>query len=365
MSDIRIVNCHIHLFTNRHVPAHYPHPALAALRGAPWAIRAIAGAARIAGQDRAAETLDRLYRFQQESEHDTQAAILNRVIRQYPARTRFVVLPLDMTRSEHGRVEADLPEQHDELAALVREARHRDRLIPFAAIDPRREDAAAEVERCVGLGFRGLKLYPRLGFPPDHPTLTERIYPMLQERGLPVMSHCSRGGAKGRGLSNETADAFSAPRAYRDVLKRFPTLRICLAHFGGQVDWRAYVDDGVDPDDPDPGARNWMLAIREMIEGETYPNLWTDISYTLFQFESFIPFLALFLQDARLSERVLFGSDYYMTRQEALSERAVCFRLRRALGEDMFRRIAERNPGVWLGEPVEPAGTLDRRGAIG
>ena len=39
-----------------------------------------------------------------------------------------------------------------------------------------------------------------------------------------------------------------------------------------------------------------------------------------------------------------------MTRQEKLSEKAVCIRLRNALGEEVFRQIAEENPAKWLGE---------------
>ena len=93
--------------------------------------------------------------------------------------------------------------------------------------------------------------------------------------------------------------------------------------------------------------------IRRMIGSGDWPGLWTDISYTLFQFDDYIPFLRLFLLDdgpADCGARVLFGSDFYMTRQEELSEKAVCFRLRNALGEEVFRQIAETNPRVWLGE---------------
>ena len=60
----------------------------------------------------------------------------------------------------------------------------------------------------------------------------------------------------------------------------------------------------------------------------------------------------------RLRARTLFGSDWYMTRKEALSEREVSIRLRVALGP-VFERIAVENPRAWLG----PA--LDASGAIG
>ena len=92
-----------------------------------------------------------------------------------------------------------------------------------------------------------------------------------------------------------------------------------------------------------------------MIGCGDWPGLWTDISYTLFHFDDNLPFLKLFLEGdgaaaERLRSRVLFGSDFYMTRRERLSERAVCFRLRTALGEEMFQQMAETNPAVWLGE---------------
>ena len=133
-------------------------------------------------------------------------------------------------------------------------------------------------------------------------------------------------------------------------MRAFPDLRVNLAHFGGTHDWQAYTQEGLYPGDPAAGAANWQSMIRHMITSGDWPNLWTDISYTLFRFDDFVPFLRVFLQDARLARRVLFGSDFYMTRQEALSERAVCFRLRVALGEDLFRQIAETNPEIWLGE---------------
>ena len=146
------------------------------------------------------------------------------------------------------------------------------------------------------------------------------------------------------------ADLFTRPDAFVPVMRAFPKLRICLAHFGGQADWRAYAQ-GQAP----LGDENWQVRIRRMIGSGEWPNLWTDISYTLFYFDDYIPFLRLFLtgdepHHDRLRKRVLFGSDYYMTRQEKLSEREICFRLRNALGEEVFRQIAEVNPAIWLGE---------------
>ncbi len=356
MSDFQITNCHTHLFHGQHVPEDYPYPALKPFKRMPWIIKVLAFGARMIGQHPVADKLDRLYRFQKETAADSQRSILDNMRRHYPDSTRFVVLPMELSAFGFGAPAVSLRAQHDELAELARNPEVGRSVIPFATIDPRADPQATELWRAIDtLGFRGVKIYPRLGFAPDDPVLMERVYPKMERNGLPLMTHCSRGGVQGRDLSDHWADRYTEPEAYIPVMRAFPGLRICLAHFGGQRDWEAYVNpERNDPLD-DAYSRNWQVAIRRMIGSGDYPGLWTDISYTLFQFEDFVPFLRIFLmgedeEGARLRSRVLFGSDYYMTRQEKLSERSVCFRLRNALGEEVFRQIAEENPARWLGE---------------
>ncbi len=356
MSDIRITNCHIHLFYEGHVPDDYPYAWLKPFKRIPGLVRLLAWGMRLIGQHGIAEKLDRLYKFQKESQAGSQRAILDNIRRHYPSSTRFVVLPMELSAFGYSPPRIPLSQQHDELAALTREPDIGRYIIPFATIDPRADPQARELWRAVDeLGFRGVKIYPRLGFAPEDPCLMEHVYPRMADKGIPLMTHCSRGGVQGRELSDHRADLYTEPDAYLNVLRAHPDLRICLAHFGGQRDWQAYVN----PDRDDPLApeyrRNWQTRIRALIGSGEYPGLWTDISYTLFQFEDYIPFLRLFLMSEdeageRLRARTLFGSDFYMTRQEALSERAVCFRLRNALGEEVFRQIAEENPARWLGE---------------
>lgn len=357
---IEIVNCHIHLFTDRHVPVNYPHWSLRPVKRFPWLAVPIAWLLAFLGLQTAAEKVTRLRRFQKETQSGTQREILDNVRRHYPSNTRFVVLPMDLSQIGHRPPPVSLREQHDDLARLAADPQVGESIIPFAKIDPRADPQATELWRAVNdLKFRGIKLYPRLGYAPDHPVLMEHVYPQAARRGIPVMTHCSRGGVQGRGLPDFFADRYTDPAAYIPVMKANPDLRICLAHFGGQRDWQAYVN----PERPSPYAdefdHNWQVAIRRMIASGNWPGLWTDISYTLFNFEEFIPFLRLLLlsEDAagdKLRRRVLFGSDYYMTTQEKLSEKAVCFRLRNELGDEVFRQIAEVNPRVWLGETAEP-----------
>jgi len=355
MSDeqpaVRITNCHIHTFNTHHVPKWYPHPLMAPLKAAPFLARLIAALLAALGQERWSDVVYRLHRFQQAGSGLSQREIFENILPYYPDGTRFVVLPMDLSTIDYGPVMKPLEAQHDELHRLSRDEKLGDRVIPFATIVPGKPGGLEEMMRCFeDLEFRGLKLYPRLGFAPDHPELMEHVYPYLEKRGLPVLSHCSRGGVKGRHLTEVRADLWTAPQAFIPVLEAFPKLRVNLAHFGGVGDWRAYIENGIDPFDPQARQENWLAAILDMLRSGKYPGLYTDISYTVFNFAAFLPFLRVFLEDPLVRDKVLFGSDYYMTKQEKLSERAVSFGLRSALGEDTFRLIAETNPEIWLGE---------------
>lgn len=350
MAGIDIVNCHIHTFTTKHAPKYYPVRPVALFRAAPGLLGALRWAARFQPWEGVYDTLVRLENFHRTGSRHTQRDVFLEVLRYYPKSTRFVVLPMDMALIGHGPVDQDIAAQHEELYKLSQDPDLGPRVIPFATIFPDRDGAMTELRRCLDdYGFKGIKLYTKLGYAPDHPVLMNELYPLCQERGLPVMSHCSRGGVRHKLWSQARADRVTAPLAYRKVLDRFDRLRLCLAHFGGDQDWRSYLTDGFDPLDPDAREKNWVSQIVDMIEKEGYENLYTDISYTIFKFAEYMPLLRLFMENETLRPKILFGSDFYMTRQEKLSEKAVSIGLRDALGEDHFRQIAETNPLVWLG----------------
>lgn len=349
MADIEITNCHIHTFTTAHSPMLYPVAPVAIFRIFPGLVRGLRWASRFQPWESLHETLVRLENFHRSGSRTTQEEVFKEVLHYYPKETRFVVLPMDMALIGHGDVKHDIHEQHKELFELSK--KYAPRLIPFATIYPDRKDGVEEFKRCIEeYGFRGLKLYTKLGYAPDHPVLMNEVYPYCVEHNLPVMTHCSRGGVRNKHWSQSRADKVTRPQAYIPVMKAFPDLRICLAHFGGDQDWRDYLTNGFDPDNLEAAKqKNWVSAIVEMIKSGDYPNLYTDISYTIFKFSEYMPLLRLFLLDEKLREKILFGSDFYMTRQEKLSEKAVSIRLRDALGEPCFRQIAETNPKVWLG----------------
>jgi hypothetical protein len=90
-------------------------------------------------------------------------------------------------------------------------------LVPFCRLDPHADGAAAEAERCLDAGARGIKLHPRAEqFRLEEPE-TEPIFAVADERGVPVLVHA------GRGIPALGSDAL-------DLAGRYPGARIILAH---------------------------------------------------------------------------------------------------------------------------------------
>ena len=361
-----ITNCHVHTFTHAHTPNRFlpwPLPQLARFKVVQ---SALAGAARLFDPDRTT-ALARYAEIIQTSHGADQTGIFEKVQAFYPEGARFVVLPMDMTRMNAGTVFAGIEAQHTELAEL------RDRfpaaVIPFAAVDPRHpgiyETTITWIEQH---GFKGLKLYPPTGYHPFDRRLWD-LYSYAEEHGLPVLTHCSRpasvqyrgdptsdmridpvtGGTFGQ-PRKELLTLFTDPDAYIELLGRYPRLRVCLAHFGGAGDWKQFIlkpgQQGTTPE-----TTSWLSKILAMIRGGAYPNLWTDIAYTLFADDDYVYLLKALLADPTVAGRVLFGSDFYVVENAKLEERSRSLRIRAILGEELFAQIAETNPRLYLDGP--------------
>ena len=306
------------------------------------------------------DIFERIARFLKIASHPSQKAVFEQIRKQYQikeTKTRFVVLPMDMTHMELGNLKESIDLQHEQLLELSRE--YEGQIIPFYAADPRQPHVVEKVRTHVIDGpFRGIKIYPNLGYPPDDCTLME-IYAMCVEHDIPVMTHCSPGGIWQYGLSRETRRAYTQPESYKRVFEEYPTLKLCLAHFGGAEEWARRLNRDVEkekyPEEP------WVRTIYEMIaDGEKqYPNLYTDISYTAFTprvkglYVDLVDYLKVLLSHPRVQKRVLFGSDYYMTEQEKMSEKEASILLRSRLGEDLYQQIAYINPMEFLGETTQ------------
>jgi uncharacterized protein len=366
---VQFTNCHTHTFTHDHVPARFvPFPVGWLLRIG-WLRRALLRV--VQHFDRGRRTrVARYARILETSYNCTQAQIFETLRGYYPKGTRFVVLPMDMVHMGLGKVAQSIDQQHDELRKLAELPDNRGLVIPFAAVDPRHEDILPKTKnRLEHEGFRGIKLYPPIGYHPYDDRIRE-LYPYAAERGIPVLSHCSRPAAvqfhgeptermqkdpvTGHQLNlgrEELLTLFTDPDSYKPILDANPTLRLCLAHFGGAGDWQKYLDRPWDPTrDDDRAQMSWLSTILDMLKSGKYENLYVDVAFTVFADDEFVHLLKVLLVDERVRSRVLFGSDFYVVEDAKIEERRLGVRMRSVLGEELFRTISRVNPRNWLGE---------------
>jgi len=357
--DTPIYNCHIHTFTAENVlPNNFFMRGLVKVMRVEWIRKFLLfffgrlilhmnkDTARLTG------------RFFARGAFENQQKIFEYVQKQYPDNTRFIALPLDFEYMGIGTPILPYESQLKELAKL--RDTYNDILIPFCAVDPRRPNVVKEFKRWhKEYKIRGLKIYPNLGFYPDNPILME-VYEYCEKNHLPVMAHCSPGGIRKIGLSVEEARDFANPANYKKVLEQFPSLHVCLAHFGGSEEWERHLAGGTPRTGKDA---TWLTIIMDMLREKKensntkkYPNLYTDVSYTLFTEMpayrpfNYINFLNVLLEDPAIREHVIFGTDYYMVEREKVSEMEVSIGMRAHLGQNLYFQIAHYNTRRYLYE---------------
>jgi predicted TIM-barrel fold metal-dependent hydrolase len=197
-----------------------------------------------------------------------------------------------------------------------------DRVIPFLAVDPRRKGIMDLIEMKVNGGkgaFKGIKLYPPLGYLPTHPEL-DPVFEYCVKYDVPITVHCSEGGLpnfRGRnyvrslvggdhweefnGLTDKST-YYADPGKWIPVLAKWKTLRINFAHFGG----------GQFQQDKKEGDR-WSDAIIRMMR--KYPNVYADVSY--FTDKDSISQIKNIMEENKevdeiLKTRLMFGTDFVM-----------------------------------------------------
>jgi hypothetical protein len=131
---------------------------------------------------------------------------------------------------------------------------------------------------------------------------------------------------------------FTDPDAYVPILDARPTLKLCLAHFGGAGDWGDFLDDQWDALKP-TGEKSWLAKVMDIIKSEKYPNLYTDIAYTIWADDEYVYLLQVLLSNEVLRRRVLFGSDFYVVESAELEERRRAVRVRAVLARSCSRRL--------------------------
>lgn len=205
----------------------------------------------------------------------------------------------DELNLENGDVfsSANYQQQIDDLEALATDSNRKTRVRPFFGVDPRRYESEEELiakvrEKCLDDGalWAGGKLYAPAGFSPTDKLLYgsehERggLYAFCEENDIPITVHCSAtgfatvarevvlNGHVNRKVGNaediayydnrnyrfasdflsinpgpaeairERARAINHPKLWNLVLKRFPNLRLNLAHLGNSSEIMAYLN---------------------------------------------------------------------------------------------------------------------------
>ncbi|WP_105567596.1 amidohydrolase family protein [Microbacterium halophytorum] len=164
--------------------------------------------------------------------------------------------------------------------------RNSDVLIPFASVDPGRDDALDEIGRLIERGARGFKFHPTVqGFSPDDDRLRP-VYEALRAAGAIALFHTGQTGI-GAGMPGGYGFrlALSNPMLLDGVAADFPELQIIMAH--PSVPWQD-----------------------EALSVATHKhNTWIDLSGWSPKY--FPPQLVRYA-NSLIRDRVLFGSDFPM-----------------------------------------------------
>ena len=132
------------------------------------------------------------------------------------------------------------------------------------------------------------------------------------------------------------------PAAWRKVLRQFPNLKLCLAHFGGDL-----FPSGIESD--------WVKEIVDL--ANEFPNVYTDVSCWKFsECKDMFNKILSNKQYDHLKDRILFGTDWYMTlpalhgkSYQAYCEEFYEFFNMMPGGRDLWIRLTFLNPFEFYG----------------
>lgn len=189
--------------------------------------------------------------------------------------------------------------------------------------------------------FAGIKVYPPLGYDPwpedtEERKKVEKIYDYCCEKKIPVTTHCSDGGFK----VVDKAREFTAPQKWRNVLERYPELKINFAHFAKQQNVLKLFP-----------RRKWQKALLKMVSD--YPNVYTDFSCNAFD-DKYYNCLSKIIDkhpdSNKLKERVLFGTDFMINLMwtDSYNEYLNIFTKTRHFSDDEKKYFCLRNPERFL-----------------
>ncbi|HAA14359.1 MAG TPA: hypothetical protein DCE41_22805 [Cytophagales bacterium] len=211
-------------------------------------------------------------------------------------------------------------------------------LLPYFAVDPRRVDHDLPGSEknlyelftmafpTSGPSFFGVKAYPGLGYLPSDWRL-DPIMKICADHNIPVLSHCGSSTIRATdtplevyrgeelvvltGTPEENAVLMNDPREWEPVLKKYPHLRLNLAHFGGIEPWENF--DANDPATEPQNALDTSHRIYHIVRlCETYDYVHTDFSYTFVEDDLFPKLQQQIEEHPKLTSRVVHGTDSWV-----------------------------------------------------
>ena len=238
-------------------------------------------------------------------------------------------------------------------------------VLPFLAVDPRRIGIEELVrEQVVKGAFKGVKLYPPLGYLPTHPNLYP-VYRLCIEHNIPVTVHTSTGGLlslcdtiktqsqkKNGEIVTVTFDKktnksaalfFSNPANWLEILENseFSGLHLNFAHFGGEEHISTLANQ--QPGEPDD-SENWTLQIIGLME--RFKNVYADISYC--PDNDMLNYIQNIVGRYKIvQERLMFGTDYIMVMKESSLGGNLDHYFN--LYTDIYPEMLNVNPAAFLG----------------
>ena len=122
---------------------------------------------------------------------------------------------------------ATSPQQVERINDFITESvnAHSDKLFGFGTMHQDYENKLEEVERCLNMGLKGIKLHPDTQMFNIDDECMFPMYDYLQDKA-PVLFHCG-----------DYRYDYSHPRRLARICKMFPKLRVIGAHFGGYSVW--------------------------------------------------------------------------------------------------------------------------------
>ncbi|MDR7419846.1 MAG: amidohydrolase family protein [Armatimonadota bacterium] len=191
---------------------------------------------------------------------------------------RAIVLAFDAPRI--GLV---VPNEY--VAAYV--ARHRDKLIGFASVDPARPRAPQILEDAVRrLGMRGLKIAPIYQHFDPWSTDAYALYEAADGLGIPVIWH------QGTTFVRDAPLVHARPVLLDDIARRFPDLRMWIAHMGH------------------PWCDEMIAVVRK------HPHVYADMS-AIFPRPMQFYFALASAVEYGVAHKIFFGTDFPFTTVEA------------------------------------------------